>query len=244
MRKLALAVLLSLSAASAHADAFDDFNTRARPELLKPFALDMGGILGGATSPAGRPLGFPGFSAGVTGAAQFRPDRDNLIMRNAGVKEFGLGFVDVSVALPLGLDVVAHGTKVGDFQFMGGGLRYSLFKAGTLTMAIPSVSLSGFYDKFDHDYFDGTHMAANAGAIWNKLPIVHPFVQVGLDYTKIEVEGATTINAVARGASATARGYRASVGVDLSPLPLLHIHGAYALRHGIPGADFGLALSF
>lgn len=243
MKRLLLAVLTTFVAGSAVAAPLDDFNTLVRPELVKPFALDLGGVLGSMTSPAGRPLGFPGFSIGVGGAVQFKPDQDNLILRNSGVKEFGLPYVEAAVALPLSIDVVAHGTKVGDFSAIGGGLRYGVFKSGTLTMAVPSLSLSGFYDVIDHDFFDGTHMAANAGAIWDKIPVIHPFAQAGLDYTKVEVSNMVA-NAGARGAEATARGYRLSLGADISPLPLFHVYGAYVLRHGISGADFGLSFSF
>lgn len=245
MKKSLLALLLLLSAVAVHADPFDDFATRVRADLVKPFALDLGGILGGAASPAARPLGFPGFSIGVTAAGQVRPDKDDRIMRDAGVKAFGLPFVEAGLGLPLGIDVIAHGTKIGDFQMLGGGLRATLFKAGTITMAIPSLSVSAFGDKVDHDYFDAMHYAANIGAIWNKLPIVHPFISVGGDSTKVEVNSSAMVTSgAARGVSATAKGYRGSVGVDISPLPLLHFHLAYALRHGIPGADAGLTFSF
>lgn len=244
MKKTLLALLAVFCAvASVHADPFDDFQTRVRPELIKPFALDMGGIIGGASSPGLKPLGFPGFTVSLNGAAQFRPDRDDLIMRNAGVNAFGLGFLEVGVGLPFGVEVLGHGTKIGDFRVFGGGLRYNLFKAGTLTMAIPSVSVSGFYEAIDHDFFDGHHYAGNVAAVWNKLPIVHPFGQVGVDSTKIEVADNATL-ATARGQSATASGYRLSAGLDISPLPLLHIYGAYTMRHNLPGADFGLSFTF
>lgn len=243
MKKTLLALLAVFCAVAASADPFDDFQSRVRPELVKPFALDVGGILGGASNPALKPLGFPGFTVGVNGAIQFRPDRDDLIMRNSGVNAFGLGFVEAGVGLPFGLEVLAHGTKVGDFTVFGGGLRANVFKAGTVTMALPSVSLSAFYDKVDHDFFDGHHVAGNAAAVWNQLPIVHPFAQVGVDSTKIEVSDSATL-ATARGVSATATAYRMEAGLDISPLPLLHIFGSFALRHNLPGANFGLSFTF
>lgn len=243
MKRPLLAVCALLLAVASHADPFDDFNTRARANLVKPFALDLGGLIGGASSPAAKPHGFPGFSVGVNFAGQQRPDKDNLIMRDAGVKEFGLPFVEAGVGLPLGVAVLAHGTKVGDFQVLGGGLAATVWKSGTVTMAIPSVVVSGFYDMIDHDYFDGKHLAANAGAMWDKLPIVHPFVQVGFDYTELESSDMVAV-ASARNQKASARGMRTSVGVDLTPFPLVHLHAAYTARHGIHGGDIGLSIRF
>src|SRR5687768_13567425 len=88
--------LLSL-AVSAHADAVGDFQTRVRAEYLRPFARDLGGLMGSATAHQGRTLGFPGFWVGGVAATQVRPDKDDRILRDSGVKSFGLPMLEAQV---------------------------------------------------------------------------------------------------------------------------------------------------
>ena len=234
------AALLLLSPA-VHADPFADFQTRARAELIKPFALDLGGVLGGASAHTGRTLGMPGFWAGVVGSVQMRPDNNDLILRNAGVKAFGVPMVEVGVGLPFKVDVIVHGVKAYDATIFGGGLRYGLYRTELLTTFLPNVSVSAFGDKVNHKYFGATHGGFNAVATWD-LPIVKPFILAGYDVTKVTVGSASTPGVA--GLSETARGSRFSLGAELAPLPFIRVRGAYTMRHGLPGFDFGLGASF
>jgi hypothetical protein len=237
----ALFVLLALLASSANANPLADFQSRVQADLIKPFALDLGGILGGASAHTGRALGMPGFWAGVVGSVQTRPDRDDRILNNAGVKAFGVPMIEVGVGLPLNFDVIVHGIKAYDATIFGGGVRYGLYKTGLVTTFLPNVSISAFGDKVNYKYFNATHGALNAVATWN-LPIVKPFFLAGYDVTKVTVGSAVAPGV--SGLSATARGSRFSAGVDVHPLPLISLRGAYTLRHGIPGFDFGLGAQF
>jgi hypothetical protein len=240
--KLPLALsLLLLSAVTSHANALSDFQARVQPAYIKPFALDLGGILGGASAHTGRSLGTPGFWAGVVGSVQMRPDKDNRILRDSGVKSFGLPMLEVGVGLPLNFDIIVHGVRAYDATIYGGGVRFCAFRTGVVTTALPNVSISAFGDKVNHKHFSATHAAANAVATWN-LPIVKPFALAGFDVTKVTVGSAATPGV--SGQSATARGTRFSAGVDVHPLPLISLRGAYTLRHGIPGFDFGLGAQF
>lgn len=235
-----LAIFAALTP-SAHADPFDDFNARARTEYIKPFALDLGGILGGASAHTGRTLGMPGFWVGAVGAVQLRPNRDNRILRDAGVKAFGLPLIEAGVGLPLKIDVIVHGIGGAGASVYGGGLRYGLYRTDLVDSFMPNVSVSAFGDKVNHKHFSATHGSLNAAATWN-LPIVKPFFIAGFDVTEVEVGAATA--AGVSGAKATARGSRFSAGVDARPFPFVSLRGAYTLRHGIPGFDIGLGAQF
>ena len=73
---LGLLALLAALTPSAHADPFADFQTRVRTEYVKPFALDLGGVLGGASAHTGPARGLPGFWVGagaVWGGARWAP---------------------------------------------------------------------------------------------------------------------------------------------------------------------------
>lgn len=235
-----LAVIFHLCAAApALATPFGDFHSKAHPGNLKPFALDLGGILGGTAFHSGRVLGVPGFDVGLAGTMQLRPDREDTILRDAGVQRFGIPMVQAEVGLPLKLDVIAHGMSGQGARVFGGGLRYGLHKSGLLSV-LPDLAVSCFADRVDHTYFNAFHGSVNAVASFH-LPILHPYVGAGLDYTKLTVEAASDARVL--GASATARGARLTAGVDLQ-LFLFHAYAAYTLLHGLPGADLGIGLRF
>ncbi|MBI2386338.1 MAG: hypothetical protein HYV14_10040 [Elusimicrobia bacterium] len=237
-------VLLALLAAltpAAHADPFADFQTQVRAEYVKPFALDLGGVLGGASAHTGRTLGLPGFWAGAVGSVQLRPDANDRVLRDAGVKAFGVPLIEAGVGLPFKIDVVVHGMSAMGASIYGGGLRYGVYRTDLVDTFLPNVSVSAFGDKVNHKHFSASHGALNAAATWN-LPIVKPFFVAGYDVTEVKV-GAATFPGVA-GMKATARGSRFSAGVDVHPLPLISLRGAYTLRHGIPGFDLGLGAQF
>ncbi len=238
---LALFSVLALLASSAHADPFADFSTSVRNEYVKPFALDLGGVLGGASAHTGRTLGLPGFWAGGVAAVQLRPDKNDRVLRDAGVKAFGLPLIEAGVGLPFKIDVIVHGLSASGVSIYGGGLRYGLYRTDLVDSFLPNVSISAFGDKVNHKYFSASHGSLNAAATWN-LPIVKPFFVAGFDITEVKVGAATTAGVA--GTTAAARGSRFSAGVDVHPLPLVSLRGAYTLRHGVPGFDLGLGARF
>ena len=234
-----LAVLLAATAASA--TPLSDFETRARGELIKPLALDLGGLLGGASAHTGRAIGFPGFWAGAVGAVQFSPDKNDLILRDAGVKAFGLPMLEIGVGLPFKVDVIAHGMKIYDATVFGAGLRYGLYRTDLVDTFLPNVSVAAFGDRVNHKSFSATHGGFDAAATWN-LPIVKPFFVAGFDVTTLKVGTAVTPGVA--GLSATARGSRFSAGAELTPFPFVALRAAYTMRHGMPGFDAGLGVKF
>ena len=102
MKRLALAaaVLLASSSAYAGADQYGGFARYADEGSLKPFARDLGGILGAATFQSGRSLGLTGFDIGARFGAQFYPSKGNSILLNGGVRVFGLPWAQAEVGMP------------------------------------------------------------------------------------------------------------------------------------------------
>lgn len=238
---LAAAVLLCAVAARATTNPFGSFQSQAVPESLKPFALDLGGLLGSASAHTGRTLGFPGFWVGGVVAEQARPDKDDTILRSAGVHQFLLPMVEAGVGLPLiKTDVIVHGVSYDGVKVYGGGLRTSLYRTDLIDTFLPNLSAGVFGDKVDADAFNAAHLGLDAAATWN-LPIIKPFLVAGYDVTKLKVGAA---NPTVDGQSATARGSRFSAGADLTPFPFLSLRGAYTIRHGVSGIDAGLGVKF
>ncbi|HNW44798.1 MAG TPA: hypothetical protein PKI19_09855 [Elusimicrobiales bacterium] len=249
MKNLLRAVLLAALAAGvfaqpAKADPFSDFKTQLQLQgktLLKPFVEDFGGLIGGADFNSGRALGFPGFDVGLAMTVQSKPNADNKILKDADVKAFGVPLLRAAVGLPvIGADIELRGLTLSGLSIIGGGVRYPVFKSGTLTMFIPDVAVSAFYDAISYDYFTGSHMSVDAVASFN-IPVVKPFVGVGLDRTTLEVKGVSTL---LNGIDATISKPRYTIGVKFSPLPLLYVYGAYSSLHGVGGYNAGLGARF
>ena len=245
MKKILLSVcLLPLLAAGVKADPFSDFKKITSDSYIKPFAADLGGLIGAADFNSGRSIGFPGFEAGIDAAIQAKPSNDNRILRDAKVNAFGLPMAHVGVALPLvGADVMARGVSYSGFSVIGGGLRVPVLKSGAVTKFIPDVSVSAYYDAINFKYFKGTHMSLDAAASFD-IPVIKPFIGVGLDRTRVEVKGLSGASAPLNGDSGTISKPRYTVGVRLSPMPLLYVYGAYNILHGQTGYSLGAGLKF
>ena len=231
----------------AMADPFSGFKTQIQlqgRDLLKPFAEYFGGLIGGADFSTGRTLGFPGFDVGLAATIQSKPNPDNGLLKGAKVNAFGIPLVQASVGLPLiGTDLTLRGTSLSGLSIVGGGLRYPLFKSGTLTKFIPDLSVSAFYDVITYDYFKGTHMSVDAAASFD-IPIIKPFIGVGLDRTTLEIKGMGAGFTSLNGVDATISKPRYTLGVKFSPLPLVYVYGAYNSLHGVDGYNFGLGARF
>jgi len=224
----------------AWADPFADFKTYVNTALLKPFTKDIGGLIGGADFNSGRTLSFPGFDIGLATVVQFKPDSDNLVLKNAGVDAFGLPTVQVSAAIPtLGVDVAVRGLSVSGLSIVGGGLKYGVYKSG-IAKFIPDVTVSAFYDTIKYDYFKGNHYSFNVAASFD-IPVIKPFVGLGYDKTKLEIKNiSTTLNGIEAKTGET----RMTVGAKMTPFPFTYVYGAYSMLHGNSGAQFGLGVKF
>ncbi|MBI4352174.1 MAG: hypothetical protein HY550_12125 [Elusimicrobia bacterium] len=242
MKKLIISLcLLPLLAAGVKADPFSKFKANVQDAYLKPFAADLGGLIGANDFNSGRAIGFPGFEAGLAATLQAKPGVENRILRDAGVDTFGAALVHAGAALPLiGADVMLRGTGYSGFSIIGGGLRYGLLKSGTLTKFIPDVSVSAYYDVITYDYFKGTHLSFDAAASFN-IPVIKPYVGVGVDRTRLEIKN---VSAALNGAAGTISKPRYTLGVRLSPLPLLYVYGAYNVLHGQTGYSLGAGAKF
>jgi hypothetical protein len=244
MRKIILVLALTAAAGSARAvqpNPFSGFQQNAQSIYLKPFALDLGGLLGASTVDTGRTYGFPGFWVGGDAVLQSKPNSNDLILRDANVHSFALPMVQVGVGLPFQTDVVVHGVGAYGVSIFGGGLRKSLFRTNMIESFLPNVSVSAFGDKVNAGAFSAAHGAANATAMWN-LPVVKPFVEAGYDLTKVTV-GASQVPGLA-GVSATSNGTRLEGGVDLTPFPFFDLRLAVLELHGILGGQLGLGVTF
>jgi len=242
MKKIIFSVLiLFLGNILIYADPFEDFKTQIQKDFLKPFAEDFGGIIGGNDFNSGRSLGFPGFDVGLNFTVQTKPNPDNKVLKNAKVDAFGIPLLSAGIGLPLvGTDVIVRGFSYSGLTIVGGGLRYNIFKSGTLTKFMPDLSVSAFYDNINYDYFKGSHISMNLVASFD-FPIIKPFAGFGIDKTKLEIKN---VNPLLNGIDGSISKPRYTIGAKFTILPLIYIYGAYSSLHSQKAYNAGLGIRF
>ena len=235
----ALAALCAGPAAGA--DQYGGFQQYADAGSMKPFCRDLGGILGSATFHGGRSLGFSGFDAGLRGGMLFSPDRNDRILRNKGVKAFGLPWVQAEIGMPFKIDGFIRGISYQGLTIAGGGLRYGLLKISDTPWA-PQVLVSGVGHAVVHQYFSASHLGANLVASMG-IPVFTPYLGVGLDRTRLVVRS-SALDPTLNGREFTTVESRLTAGMRLRPWPFFYVSLAGILSHGRPGAEGGLGVRF
>lgn len=230
----------------AHADPFLEFENRIKNEFIKPFALDIGGLLGASSFRPGPSLGFPHFQVRGVAVVQTRIDKDNLVLRDANVKSIGLPMAEFAMGLPYKIDLILHGFKVERLSVFGGGIRYGIIEPD-IVKAIPNLSISVFGDIVRYPSFKTDHLGLNLEATWS-LPFVRPFLGVGYDNTKVTIGAVSPtniLNGTANvGVSGSAQGSRFIAGIDMTPLPFVRVTTSYLVNHGLPGGQFAVGARF
>lgn len=230
--------LAALRPAWAQYGGFERF---ADSGSLKPFARDLGGILGSASFHTGRSLGFSGFDVGVQAGLQFYPERDDRILRNNGVRAFGFPWVQAAVGMPFKFDGFVRGTSFEGLTVAGGGLRYGLLKPADKPWA-PQLLLSVLGHSAVHQNFSAAHLGFSLVASMG-IPVFTPYLGVGLDRTRLLVRS-STLDPSLNGTSVTTLESRLAAGMNLKPWHFFYLHLAYILLHGQSGAEAGLGLRF
>ncbi len=238
---LAAAVLFAAPSASAGADQYGGFSRYADEGSLKPFARDLGGVLGAATFQSGRSLGLTGFDVGARFGGQFYPSKGNNILRHNGVRVFGLPWVHAEVGMPFKISGFIRGVSYQGITIAGGGLRYGLYATSDKPWA-PQVLISGVAHSVVHADFSASHAGANlvcsAGT-----PFFAPYAGVGLDRMRLVVRR-STLDILLNGRVVNTLESRFTLGMRLTPYQFTYLNLAATMAHGQPGAEAGLGVRF
>ena len=246
MKRLVLsaAVLLAGFAADtafAGADQYGGFARYADSGSLKPFARDLGGILGAATFQSGRSLGLTGFDVGARFGGQFYPSKGNNILRNGGVRVFGLPWVQAEVGMPFKISGFIRGISYQGLTIAGGGLRYGLYAASDKPWA-PQVLISAVAHSVVHADFSaslaGMNLVCSAGT-----PVFAPYAGVGFDRTRLVVR-LSTLDPTLNGRVVNTFESRFTLGMRLTPYQFTYLSLAATMAHGQAGAEAGLGIRF
>jgi hypothetical protein len=245
------------AALPARADVYDGFERYADRGSLKPFSRDLGGVLGSATFHTARPLGFSGFDVGGHVGGQAYPAKGDAILRNKGVRIFGLPWIQAEIGMPYRIDGFIRGTSHEGLTIAGGGIRYGLLKTSDKPWA-PQVLAVGAAHAVVYQSFSASHAGANL-VFSMGTPVFSPYVGAGFDHVRLMVRSSSA-DATLGGAAVNTLESRFTGGVQLRPwnyssaasgeggrarpLSFLYVHAAYILVHGQSGAEGGLGLRF
>ena len=226
MKKLILVCLLTLSfALPASASMSSDFKDNYRENGLSAYNRDLAALLGQADFHTGKGTTFPGFDIGAT-FTSVKTSSDNFSKKDY----FAAPFIMAETELPfLGMGVAVRGTSYDGLDSIGGGLKWHQ------TVAIVNLSAAAFYDHYKTDYYDGNHYSASASASVNVL-FATPYIGIGYDYSSLKVKD------IHKKSDDDLLRYTA--GVNLHPLPLFYVYGAYTYSKYNHGFQGGVGINF
>ncbi|MFC1521330.1 hypothetical protein ACFL6Y_02865 [Elusimicrobiota bacterium] len=230
------ALCLSGSVPSLHAEQFDKFKQYVTKINLKPFAKDLGGLIGAGSFHSGRSLGFPGVDVAGHAAVQAKPSKKNLILVTAKEDNLAVGFAQGEIGLPYKIDVILRGTSFGDSAIVGGGLRYGILRPKLLPF-VPSLSISGFSHVMSHTFFSAVHSSVNL-TLSVSMPFIQPYIGGGMDFCKVKIKESNTATLV--GYKIKEEGARGTAGINIKLFPLTYFHAAYTNFHGQDGYEGGI----
>lgn len=242
IRFVIAAVLMFLSAAGGRcADPFADFKRDITAASLKPFARDIGGILGSAAYNTGRSLGFSGFDVGVRGAAQFVADPGNSVFRNSGAEAFAFPWIQAEIGMPFRLDGFIRGSNYNGVTLSGGGIRYGLRKISDVPYSV-QIMLVGLGNSATHADFSAVHFGASAVVSVN-MPVITPYLGAGVDRTKLTVKRAVSSPELVESETVTTEG-RFTFGLHARIAQFFYITAAANMLHGRTGMEASLGTRF
>lgn len=242
MRVLLVCILaLMSSAARAGSDQYGGFEQYADEGSLKPFARDLGGILGSATFHGGRPLGFSGFDVGARFGGQFYPSKGDKILRGRGVRVFGLPWVQAEIGLPFKLDGFIRGISYQGLTIAGGGMRWGLYSASDKPWS-PQLLVSAVGHSVVHRAFSASHQGAGLVCSAGNS-FFSPFLGAGFDRTRL-VARSSLLDPALNGRGVVTFEGRYTAGVRLKPFQFAYLSLAFTRAHAQSGAEAGLGVRF
>ena len=242
MRIFIFSVLLPFSAAAGFgADPYQDFPVYVTADSLKPFAKDLGGLLGSALYTTARSIGFSGFDLGFRGAVQFEPSPDNEILKKSKVKAFWFPWVQAEIGMPFRLDGFIRGFNYQGLTVSGGGLRWGITKVNDMPYKV-QVMLVGAGHAAVHRSFSITHFNGSVVCSY-RFPKIVSYAGMGFDRTNLVVKEAPAGSGLA-GGTVSVLEPRFTLGVNIKPAQFVYLALAGNLVHGQPAFESSIGIRF
>ncbi|MFA6433684.1 MAG: hypothetical protein WCW52_03205 [Elusimicrobiales bacterium] len=225
-------VVFQAGAVRAGSGTYSGFPGAAASDL-RPFARDLGGLLGSGTNQTARVLGFGGFDVSGRGSMQFEPEhKDGILKKN---KPFGLGWVQAEIGMPYRIDGFIKAASFDNMAVAGGGLKYGLTQPQKKmqAMLVATGNLAA------HKFFYAAHYSYGLVVSFN-TPVVSPYFGLGMDNTRLTVQIVNDPSLSGRRVSVSAPRYMA--GAKMTFLTYGYLSGGYTYTHGRGLVTAGLGL--
>ncbi len=237
MKRLAAAfLLLAALGAPARAEGYDEFITVTR-RSLKPFAADIGGLLGAASNHTARSLGFSGFDMGFRSALQLRPSSGNDIL--PARKAFGFNYFQAEIGMPYRIDGFVRAGGDDGLVVTSAGLRYGLRAISDQPYYMHAM-LEAMGSLAAHKYFYAKHFGANLRLSMN-LKFAALYAGAGIDNTALTVQTANDAALVDETASVSEPRYFAGLKKKIR---YGYLSAGWAETHGRNLLEGALGLRF
>lgn len=240
MKKFLILIILLVVAMPVKAGYYDNFRV-VDEDSIKPFARDLGGVLGSGSAQTARSLGFSGFDLGVRAAAQVKPSKNNTIMQKD--KMFGLGVVQVELGMPYRIDCFVRGNVYEGLSIVGGGLRYGLWNVSDEPYKL-NASLTAMGNMVTNKNFYAVHLNSTLILSMN-MPAISPYIAAGVDSTYLQAQTVDSAAMVDKSVRVTMPRYTFGIMlkmVRLKTIGLLYLSSEATYTHGqyVIGATSGL----
>ena len=234
MKKI-LTVVFSLflfpAAALASTNISDDFRDHyaSNASNLSAYNKDINTLIGLNDFHTGKATSFPGFDVGATFGG-VKVGKDN----NISSEDYLITpFITAETFVPvINTTVAVRGSAFNGFESLGLGLKYNYD-----VMQLFDVTLAGFYDHAQTDWYTVDHLSLSAVASTTVL-FVTPYLGVGYDY------GDFSTRKMAENRSTSDGAVRYTAGVRVAPFPLFYIFGSYTKTASNEGFQGGIGLNF
>jgi len=231
---------------------FDEFKKHFEQQYVEPFNKDLTGVVCSNVLNTADSLGL--FTAvppsiGLNIKLNFvgkKISEDNIILneafKNIAVKIIPFAVLQIEKGLPLNLDIIARYSGYENFVFYGFGIKYKFLSLPPI-VPIVNISAAGFYNILEaKSILKHTSQSLNIIVSVAKIPVVKPYVLVGMDTSKLVVDKEVTrtyeINTKMDFQT------RYEVGINFSFIPFFYFNLGYGYVYNTEEYILNLGLKF
>ena len=234
MKKVFLVVLsfiLLPALVWADTNIADDFRAHYNPATsnLSAYNKDLNTLIGLNDFHTGKATSFPGFDIGATFGGVKTGSDNNISSEDYLITPFITAETMVPV---LNTTFVVRGSAFNGFESIGAGIKYNYN-----VLEFFDVTLAGFYDHAQTDWYTMEHLSFSAVASASVL-FFTPYLGVGYDYGDLSTKKYSPNRSTSDDAA------RWTAGVRVSPFPLLYVFGAYTQTSSNAGFQAGVGVNF
>jgi hypothetical protein len=256
MRKIVIVLSLSFLVLSCDniwsQNIFNEFKEKFENQYVAPFNKDLTGIVCSNVLNTAGSLGL--FTAvppsiGLNIKLNFvskKISEDNTILNEAfkdvAVKMIPFAALQIEKGLPFNLDVILRYSGYDNFMFYGFGIKYKVLSLPPV-VPIVNIAVAGFYNILEaKDILKHTSESINLIVSVDKIPVVRPYIVVGMDTSELAVDKKITIIDEIKNKMDFKTRYE--LGINFSFIPFFYFNLGYGSVYNTEEYILNLGLKF